>query len=187
MRDAVLIRAYLERGDERAFAELLERYGARVYSFLRWRAGTEELARDLFQETFLRVLEALPRTYRHEERFLAWVMRIAYRVWLDHLRRTPPTEPLPEEEDLEVAPENDLASEEPDPLEALEAREQEALLRGWIASLPEPQKEVVLVRLYGGLSFRQIAELLQIPLNTALGRMHYAINKLRKQVQHYVS
>ena len=175
-----LIRRYLE-GDQEAFCTLVKRHQERVFGFLLGMVRDRNVANDLFQDTWLHVISALNKrrgAYVHTGRFVYWVIRIARNAALDHFRRRgrwmdngaddtywdrlPDQAPLP---DLELSMSEDL--------EVLEQS---------IAHLPNAQREVVLMR-QEGLTFREIAELTGVSINTALGRMRYALINLRKMMQ----
>jgi len=164
----------LKAGDGRAYERLVAEYGDRVYRFIRRLAGPSE-AEDLVQEVFLRIHRSAA-TYDPSGSFNAWVFTIANNLCLDHLRRGAGhrrTGPVDEET--------------ADPATGItpEFHEARTALRRAVAELPPDQKEVFLLREEAGLSFKEIAETLQCPLNTALGRMHYAMERLRKSLKAY--
>lgn len=181
--DEELVSAYVDRGDERAFRMLVERHQERVFGFLLGMVRDRTVANDLFQETYIRVISALQRqraSYAQQGRFLGWVLRIARNAALDHLRtrkRWQDVSATVEESETSFwdrLPDNELSSDV-----VLHNSEQESFLRECINDLPPEQREVLLLRHEADLTFREIAELTDCSINTALGRMRYALHNLR--------
>jgi RNA polymerase sigma-70 factor (ECF subfamily) len=172
MDDAKLISRYRE-GDEEALGELYDRHAPAVYAYLCRRIGPAE-ADDVLQETFLQAAEGLA-TYRHRGRLRQWLLTVARSRFLDRLRRRRRRreEALPEE-GLEMS---DAGA--PDPARRQEERELGERIDRAVRDLPEKQREVFLLRQEAGLPFREIAEMLEMPLNTALSHMHRALAALR--------
>ena len=183
--DAELVQAYLDDGDQRAFSQLLARHQERIFGYLVGMVRDRDVANDLFQETLYRAIQAMHRrrgSYESQGRWLAWTMRIARNAALDWLRAkkkfsdvdkfnnedegTSFWDRLPDE-----APEADSLLNRADLWEEVEAA---------IDQLPPEQREVVLMRHQSELTFREIAELTGVSINTALGRMRYALINLRK-------
>jgi RNA polymerase sigma-70 factor (ECF subfamily) len=162
----------LKAGEPAAFERLVRVYGDKVYRFARRLAG-ERWADDVAQETFIRVFRSI-RSYRPTGRFESWLFTIANRLAIDALRRQRPEASMTEIglEDFAGAPAG----------AAEDAELRLAILRE-VERLPVEQKQVFLLREEAGLSFREIAELTGCPLNTALGRMHYAMEHLRKALK----
>ncbi len=170
--DEQLMIAYQE-GDVEAFEELVRRHQARVFTYLLQLVGDRELAHDLFQETFMHVIEvARKRRYRPDARWLTWVFRIARNVAIDEFRRQHHRHTYDLDE-VEVAYE---------PEEHLEQKELAAVLERCIAQLPPAQREVVYLRHHGRLTFKEIAEITGASINTVLGRMRYALKHLRRHL-----
>lgn len=159
-------------------AAWLDRLKGPLHSFLRRMAG-EAAADDLFQEVFVKAWGAAG-TYEDRQRPAAWLFTIARRLAIDHNRRGRPgvSLDLASEEGASLA--DTLAGSDPRPEEELEQAQQREQVLAAIDSLPLDQREVFLMREHGGLSFKEISDALDIPLNTALGRMHYAVVKLRR-------
>ncbi len=184
--DDQLVAAYLEQGDTQAFRQLVERHQERIYGYLLGWVRDPEVANDLFQETFLRVLAALRQeraSYTQQGRWLAWVMRIARNAALDYLRSRRKWHNVAEN-DLEEGATfwDQLPDEAPAADRELENAELQALLADCIERLPPEQREVLLLRQEAELTFREIAELTGVSINTALGRMRYALINLRKMM-----
>lgn len=182
--DDELVAAYLERSDQRAFGLLVERHQERVYGYLMGMVRDRDVANDLFQETFMRVISAMQRkrgTYLQQGRWLGWVMRIARNAALDHFRsRKKWTDVLGTPEEQEVSYWDRLEDASPGPDEELSWKEDRQWLEQSIARLPATQREVLLLRQEAELTFREIAELTGVSINTALGRMRYALLNLRR-------
>lgn len=180
--DEALVAAYLERDDEDAFRVLVERHEERVFGYLMGMVRDREAANDLFQETFFRVIRAMRSergSYDRQGRWLAWVMRIARNAALDHLRRRKRWRDVDE---------NDASfwDRMPDDAPSLDERCSHTQLTGilneCIDQLSDEQREVVLLRHDADMTFREIAELTGVSINTALGRMRYALINLRKMM-----
>ena len=163
----------LKAGDPAAFESLVRGFGDRLYRFVRRLVG-ERWADDLTQDVFMRVFRTIG-SYRPIGRFEAWVYTVANNVCLDFLRRRRPEAPLAEAE----------VAEGRSPLERIEEDERRAALLRAVERLPVDQKQVFLLREEAGMSFKEIADVLGCPLNTALGRMHYAMEHLRKALKAY--
>ncbi|HEX7899770.1 MAG TPA: sigma-70 family RNA polymerase sigma factor [Planctomycetota bacterium] len=164
----------LKAGDPAAFESLVRGFGDRLYRFVRRLVG-ERWADDLTQDVFLRVYRTIA-SYRPTGRFEAWMYTVANNVCVDFLRRRRPEAPLGEaEQEIEGR----------SPLERVEEDERRAALMKAVDRLPADQKQVFLLREEAGLSFKEIAAVLGCPLNTALGRMHYAMEQLRKALKTY--
>lgn len=184
--DEELVAAYLDRGDQRAFRTLVERHQERIFGYLMGMVHDRQLANDLFQETFYRVLAAMQRqrgSYARQGRWLAWVMRIARNATLDHLRSRKKWQ------DVEAGVDDDgysfwdrLPDDDPRADDMLHRLEQQAWLDEAIQRLPPEQREVLLLRHETDLTFREIAELTEVSINTALGRMRYALLNLRRMM-----
>lgn len=181
--DEELVSAYVDQGDERAFRTLVERHQERVFGFLLGMVRDRTVANDLFQETYIRVVSALQQqraSYSQQGRFLGWVLRIARNAALDHLRtrkRWQDVSATVDESETSFwdrLPDNELSSDV-----VLHNSEQESFLRECINDLPPKQREVLLLRHEADLTFREIAELTDCSINTALGRMRYALHNLR--------
>ncbi|MDQ7041426.1 MAG: sigma-70 family RNA polymerase sigma factor [Rhodothermus sp.] len=185
--DDQLVAAYLERGDTQAFRQLVERHQERIYGYLLGMVRDPEVANDLFQETFLRVLAALRHeraSYTRQGRWLAWVLRIARNAALDYLRSRRRWQDVvtPDEESEGTTFWERLPDETPGADEMLEQAELQLQLAACIERLPPEQREVLLLRQEAELTFREIAELTGVSINTALGRMRYALLNLRKMM-----
>lgn len=175
LSDAELVEGALA-GDPRAFPELVKRHGTGLYGYLRHRLGSE--ADDAYAEVWMKVWERLGR-YEDRGRFGAWLFTIAHRLFLDKARRAGrrPQEPLEEE-----GGEERFASPEPGPEREAEASAARERIGAALGKLPEDQREVFLLREFGGLSFAEIADAMDCPLSTALARMRYAVLKLRGEL-----
>lgn len=184
--DEQLVEAYLEHSDQDAFCTLVERHQERIFGYLLGMVRNRDVANDLFQETFLRVIAAMQRTrgsYTRQGRWLGWVMRIARNAALDHLRsrkKWQDVQPTDEEGTSywERLPDHDTLSAD----EVMHRLEQRDWLETCIDQLPPEQREVLLLRQETELTFREIAELTDCSINTALGRMRYALLNLRKMM-----
>lgn len=174
--DHGLIAAYAG-GDAEAFDRLYARYRLPLYGYLnRLVPGDAATVDDLFQQTWSRVLDALPR-YREGQRFLSWCFRIAHNAAMDHYRGVPKEQVELSEEVEAVVPDDQARTA----WELLAGEELHAALADGIKRLAAEQREVVLLR-QQGLSFQEIADVQRSPLNTVLGRMHYAVRHLRRHL-----
>lgn len=181
--DEALVTAYLAHGDQQAFRLLVERHQERLFGYLLGMVRDEEVANDLFQDTFLRVLSALRQergAYTQQGRFLGWVLRIARNAALDHLRSRRKWQDVTPEADEDGSFWDRLPDDGPATDEVLLHTEQGDRLNACIALLPPEQREVLLLRHEAELTFREIADLTNCSINTALGRMRYALLNLRR-------
>tara|TARA_B100000900_G_scaffold22521_1_gene17621 strand:+ start:20 stop:598 length:579 start_codon:yes stop_codon:yes gene_type:complete len=182
LSDSTLITQFTS-GNSQAFSILVDRYQKRVYGFIFSKVKDAELADDVFQDTFVKVIKNLRLgKYKDENRFLSWVMRIAHNIIMDHFRkvsRLPKHES--KHEDLDVL---DLLIEQSSSIEALMIETQiHNDLSVLIDELPKTQKEVLRMRLFQEMSFKDIGKQTGVSINTALGRMRYAILNLRKLIE----
>ena len=184
--DADLVTAYVERGDQRAFSALLARHQERIFGYLMGMVRDRDVANDLFQETLYRAIQAMHErrgTYEQQGRWLAWTMRIARNAALDWLRsrkKWTDVDRSTSGEDEGPSFWDRLPDEAPDAQALLGRSHLWEEVEAAIEQLPPEQREVVLMRHQSELTFREIAELTGVSINTALGRMRYALINLRK-------
>ncbi len=181
MSDSELIRSYLS-GNEIALEFLINKHQQRIFSYILVRIQDTDLANDIFQDTFVKVINTLKRgKYNEEGKFLQWTMRIAHNLVIDHFRkekRMPTMSPTDEFNIFNVLKDGSLN------VESHMIKEQiESDLHKLIEKLPEEQREVLKLRHFSGLSFKEIAEQTDVSINTALGRMRYALINLRKLME----
>jgi RNA polymerase sigma-70 factor (ECF subfamily) len=175
--DGELIKLYLQNGDESAFTKLYQRYRKPVYSYLNdLLPGRPHAADDIFQRTWLRVIDRLCK-YKEQGSFLAWILRIAHNFVMDLFRR----------EKRFCSDENpdSRADDAPLPQDEYGDREVKEALEHAVFRLPTEQLEVVRLR-QSGVSFAEIAGIQGVSINTALGRMHYAVQRLRKDLAEFI-
>jgi RNA polymerase sigma-70 factor (ECF subfamily) len=181
LSDQELVKAFL-KGDESCIETLINRHRTKVYTYIYLTLKNQALAEDLFQETFIKVIQSLRRgKYRDNGRFLSWVIRIAHNLIIDHFRKEKQLNAISNDDsDFDLLNSKKLSD---DNVEQLMISEQIRLdLRKLINELPDDQREVVLLRHFGGLSFKEIADHTGVSINTALGRMRYALINLRKMI-----
>lgn len=183
LTDSELVRNYIENGDNAAFTHLLERYRSRVYNHILFTVRDEDLANDLYQDTCIKVFTMLrDGKYNEEGKFGAWLMRVTTNIMMDHFRRSAPvSEPLYSNEKEKGIDLYNLAELSEPSIEKLIIDEQikdSAVML--MNALPESQREILELRFYEDLSFKEIANMKGMSINTALGRMHYAVNNMRK-------
>ncbi len=181
LSDKELINIYLN-GSEKAFQELLSRHEEKIYTSIYMFVKNTEQAEDIFQEVFIKIIKTLRAgKYNHEGKFGQWAMRIAYNMCVDNFRkskRRPQINPTEEFDIFEVLPlEEDNVETE------LIKDETFSKIRHLVDLLPPEQREVVILRHYAELSFKEIAQLTRVSINTALGRMRYALINMRKIVE----
>lgn len=184
--DEELVTAYLEEGDDDAFRQLVERHQDRIFGYLMGMVKDRAVANDLFQETFLRVINAMQErrgSYSQQGQWLSWVMRIARNATIDHMRKQKKWSEVPQDEDEGRSFWDTLEDESPYADEQLHREEQREWLDEHIEQLAPEQREVLLLRQETDLTFREIAELTDVSINTALGRMRYALKNLRKMMK----
>lgn len=180
MNDQELLRVYSDDGREEAVSILLERHRKRVYDYIRMMVKDADLADDLFQETLIKVLKSLrEERYIDNGRFVAWVMRIAHNQIIDYFRRQKQQNQISSEEaGYDLLNNRKLA--EPTVEDRIVQEQIHEDLRRLVEELPSEQREVVVMRHYHDMSFKDIAEQTGVSINTALGRMRYALINLRK-------
>jgi RNA polymerase sigma factor (sigma-70 family) len=182
LNDQDLVQAYIE-GDQSAIETLINRHRSKVYTYILLTIKNQQLAEDLFQETFIKVIQSLrDGKYRDNGRFLSWVIRIAHNLIIDHFRKEKQMNSV-SNDDTEVDLFNSRKLCDKNIEEMMVTRQIKAELRMLINELPADQREVVLLRHYGELSFKEIAEQTHVSINTALGRMRYALINLRKMIR----
>ena len=179
LADEQLVSLYQE-GNNNAFDILVKRYQQKVFSYLIYSVKNQELAEDLFQDVFIKIVVRIKnRQYAENGKFSSWMMRIVHNHLIDYYR-TLPTEQIisNDESEIDLFNNADIAVNENREREMID---QQTLseVRSLIALLPEPQREVLLMRVYDELSFKEIAEKTQCSINKALGRMRDAILNLR--------
>jgi RNA polymerase sigma-70 factor (ECF subfamily) len=180
--DRELISLYLQ-GNETAFKTLLMRHKSKIYRFIMMKINDTDLANDIFQETFIKVVNTLKLGHYNEEgKFLPWVMRIAHNLIIDHFRRINKVTMISESSSLksDYTIFNKLQVQDDNIEESILKSELESQMLELVEFLPEMQKDILKMRLFQDLSFKDIAENEGISINTALGRMRYALINLRK-------
>ncbi len=178
IEDSVLIKRYVS-GDERALEALINRHNQRISSFIYSKVNDRGITEDIFQDTFIKVIRTLKRgTYSEEGKFLPWVMRIAHNLIIDHFRKSSRM-PMYDGSDsfnvFSVMGDDKLNAEN-----QIIKNQIDSDLTILIEELPEDQKEVLMMRIYKDMSFKEISENTGVSINTALGRMRYALINLRK-------
>lgn len=159
---------------------LILRYKDKVYTAIFMLVKDKYLAEDIFQEAFLKIIKTIRNgNYSDQGKFLPWAMRVAHNLCMDHFRRVKQQVPvtLPDGRDLaDLLPLAGSASD------SLERRQTHESIRKLVERLPDEQREVITLRIYADLSFKEIADLTHVSINTALGRMRYALINLRRMI-----
>ncbi|MEN8201136.1 MAG: sigma-70 family RNA polymerase sigma factor [Bacteroidota bacterium] len=182
VNDQDLVQAYI-KGDQSAIEVLINRHRSKVYTYILLTIKNQQLAEDLFQETFIKVIQSLRGgKYRDNGRFLSWVIRIAHNLIIDHFRKEKQMNSV-SNDNSEVDLFNSKKFSDSNIEELIVNSQIKAEIRTLINELPDDQREVVLLRHYGGLSFKEIADQTDVSINTALGRMRYALINLRKLIK----
>ncbi|MBK7428052.1 MAG: sigma-70 family RNA polymerase sigma factor [Saprospiraceae bacterium] len=178
LSDQELIGYYLE-GDQKAFEELLSRHKNKIYTSIYLFVKDQALAEDIFQDVFIKIIDTLRKgKYNHEGKFLQWAMRISYNMCVDHFRRSKRRPQFTPTETFDIM---DILKVSDDNMEVHMIKSQtHDKLRRLVDQLPDEQREVVILRHYADLSFKEIAQLTRVSINTALGRMRYALINIRK-------
>lgn len=178
--DHQLIDAYLA-GDEAAFSTLLHRHKSKIYSSIYMFTKDRELADDLFQDVFIKIIDTLRRgKYNHEGKFLQWALRISYNMCVDQFRRSKRRTKVSATETFDIF--DVLESDDPNREESMMRDQTYDRVRTLVDMLPSEQREVVILRHYADMSFKEIACLTDVSINTALGRMRYALINIRKMM-----
>lgn len=181
LSDNELIAQY-QSGNESALKALITRYEKRLYTYILMSVKNKELAEDIFQDTFIKVINTIRSGNYHEEgKFLQWVMRIANNLKIDYYRKLQKMPILDGNQDFDIF---DLLTDKEDSIEQKMMKEQlYEEINDAVEFLPEEQKEVLKMRIYQDYSFKEIADLTSVSINTALGRMRYALINLRKIIE----
>lgn len=179
--DSTLVSNYI-KGDEKCFEILINRHKQRVYNFIFSKVLIKDVTEDIFQDTFIKVINTLKRgKYNEEGKFLPWVMRIAHNLVIDYFRknnRMPTFKNTDEFDIFSVLGDGLLNAENQMVKEQILAD-----VRRVITELPQDQKEVLVMRMYKDMSFKEISECTGVSINTALGRMRYALINMRKLIE----
>jgi RNA polymerase sigma-70 factor (ECF subfamily) len=179
--DALLVKNYIA-GDENALAVLIKRHQSKIYSFIYSKINDRDLTDDIFQDTFIKVIKTLKsNSYNEEGKFLPWVMRISHNLVIDHFRKNKKMTMVRDNDEYSIF---SIIKDNALNIEGLIINETiEEDLKKIILELPDDQKEVLMMRMYQDLSFNEIAELTGVSINTALGRMRYALMNIRKIIE----
>jgi RNA polymerase sigma-70 factor (ECF subfamily) len=183
--DRILIQLYKE-GNEDAFKQLLFRHKDKIFRFIKLKVKDVDLANDIFQDVFIKVINTIKSgTYNEEGKFLPWVMRIAHNLIIDHFRRNTRYKHVSEssslKDDYNVF--STLSSENKNIEEQITTKELLDQMVTLVDYLPHSQKKILNMRIFQDMSFKEIAEIENISINTALGRMRYAILNIRKLIE----
>ena len=181
LSDRELVEHY-KRGNQASIETLINRHKNKVYTYILMTVKNTALAEDIFQDTFIKVIQSLDAgRYQDNGRFLSWVIRIAHNLVIDHFRK---------QNQMSVSSNDDYENDLFNNARFSDSTVEEEIVqdqiyrdvRRLVDNLPEEQREVVILRHYAGLSFREIAEQTNVSINTALGRMRYALINMRKMI-----
>lgn len=182
LSDQMLLNRYLA-GNQCAISELIERHSRRVREYIRMMVKDDELAEDIFQETFIKVVRVIDNgRYTHSGKFLSWVLRIAHNQVIDYFRHKKQSKEF-NEHDAGFDLFGSLRHTEQNIEDSMISEQIMQDIRVLVDSLPEEQREVVRLRYYNDLSFKEIAEHTGVSINTALGRMRYALINMRRMIK----
>jgi RNA polymerase sigma-70 factor (ECF subfamily) len=179
--DAILISQFIN-GDEKSLGLLIDKYKNRIYSFIYSKVLDKNATEDIFQDTFIKVINTLKKgNYREEGKFLPWTMRIAHNLIIDFFRKNNKIKVFDNTDEFDIF---SILKDESLNVENQFVKEQvyEDVKR-IIEELPKDQKEVLIMRMYREMSFKEIAEITGVSINTALGRMRYALINMRKLIE----
>ena len=183
LKDKELVKKFIE-GDKTALEVLITRHKERVYTYIFFIVKNEKLAEDIFQDTFIKVIKSLQKgKYNEQGVFVSWVIRIAHNLTIDYFRKNSrmPTYSNDQNPEFDIFNSNKFSEQTIE--DKLVKKQIVADIRNLVEELPNEQKEVILLRHFGDLSFREIAEQTNVSINTALGRMRYALINLRKLIE----
>ncbi|MFM2395228.1 MAG: hypothetical protein RLZZ546_3211 [Bacteroidota bacterium] len=179
--DALLVKNYVN-GDENALEILINRHQSKIYGFIYSKIQDRDIADDIFQDTFIKVIKTLKgNTYNEEGKFLPWVIRIAHNLVVDTFRRDKKMPLFRETEEFSIF--SIMSDNTPNIESRLITAQVENDLYKLINELPDDQRQVIEMRIYDDLSFKEIADVTGVSINTALGRMRYAVLNLRKLIE----
>ena len=181
--DQVLVQNYLS-GNQSSFEILLNRHKDRVYAFIMSKIKNRDITEDIFQDTFIKVINSLQKgNYNEQGKFLPWMMRIAHNLVIDHFRKQSKMHMVRSTDEYDIF--NLLDSDSATIEQEMIITQVKTDLKLLIEQLPEDQKEVLNMRYFEEMSFKEIAELTGVSINTALGRMRYALINIRKIAEKY--
>lgn len=179
--DASLVSNFI-KGNEAALSVLINRHQQRIYSFIFSKVFDKDIAEDVFQDTFIKVIKTLKKgNYNEEGKFLPWVMRIAHNLVIDHFRKSNRMPKFQNNGDFDIF--SVLQDSSLDAEKRIIKDQIESDVQLLIEELPHDQKEVLVMRVYKDMSFKEISEQTGVSINTALGRMRYALINLRKVIE----
>jgi RNA polymerase sigma-70 factor (ECF subfamily) len=183
LSDFDLVQKYVNEGDKTSIEALINRHRKKIYTYILLIVKDQHLAEDVFQETFIKVLKSLKEgRYRDNGRFISWVIRIAHNLMIDHFRKEKQLNTISND-----SYENDLFNSRKFADRTIEEEivsdQISKDVRRLVYELPDDQREVVILRHYCGMSFKEIAEQTDVSINTALGRMRYALINLRRLIK----
>lgn len=185
--DRELVSAYIN-GDEKAFEALLLRHKDRIYRFINMKVRDGALAQDIFQDAFIKIVNTLKAgNYNEEGKFLPWAMRIAHNLVIDYFRKNNKVKLISESssqrDDFNIF--HTIKQQDASIQDQITKGELESQMVELVEYLPEAQRDILRMRIFKEMSFKDIAELEEISINTALGRMRYALINLRKMIEEH--
>ncbi len=178
LNDKELIQEYL-KGNDKAFEILLNRHRDKIYTSIYLFTKDPDLSEDIFQDVFIKIIDTLRKgKYNHEGKFLQWAMRISYNMCVDNFRKSKRRTKVSATETFDIF---DVLETKDDNMETTMIKSQlHTKVRSLVDNLPPEQREVVILRHYADMSFKEISQLTRVSINTALGRMRYALINMRK-------
>jgi RNA polymerase sigma-70 factor (ECF subfamily) len=185
LEDKALISLYL-KGNEKAFETLLMRHKNKIYNYIYAKIRDHALSQDIFQDTFIKVVKTFKKgSYNEEGKFLPWAMRIAHNLMIDHFRKANKVRMISESssknDDFNIF--SVLKLEDENVEDVITREELEAQMVDLIEHLPDAQRDILKMRIFQEMSFKDIAEKEDVSINTALGRMRYALINMRKLIE----
>lgn len=185
LEDKALVSLYL-KGDEKAFETLLMRHKNKIYNYIYAKIRDHALSQDIFQDTFIKVVRTLKKgNYNEEGKFLPWAMRIAHNLMIDHFRKANKVRMISESssksDDFNIF--SVLKLEDENVEDVITREELETQMVDLIEHLPDAQRDILKMRIFQEMSFKDIAEREDVSINTALGRMRYALINMRKLIE----
>lgn len=181
LTDQELIKNYLS-GNDKAFEVLLNRHRDKIYTSIYLFVKNRDMAEDIFQDVFIKIINTLRKgKYNHEGKFLQWAMRISYNMCVDNFRKSKRRTKVSASETFDIF---DILESQNDNMEVTLIKDQQhKKIKDLVDQLPPEQREVVVLRHYADMSFKEISQLTRVSINTALGRMRYALINMRKMVE----